>query len=251
MVGLLAAGICRDIEVIVLDKDGTLTDFNSVWGQRYVNCVDAVVEGAHGDSSLRASLYRALAINAADGCILQDNPIVSVKITDKGIIVATVLHQFGVAWEQAQSIVAERMLPILTQSPQPHQTKGIGNVKERVWSWKTAGLRLAIATNDNQTGTLAELSHLGIDDAIDMIVCADSGMDSKPSPAALLHIAKRLGAMPNRLAMVGDTATDLLAGRSAGAGMVVGVLSGLGTHGHLAPLADAIVTDIHGLTTAS
>jgi phosphoglycolate phosphatase-like HAD superfamily hydrolase len=251
MVELLAADVCREIEVIVLDKDGTLTDFNSVWGQRYVNCVDAVLEDAHGDSSLRAALYRALAINSADGRILLDNPIVSVKIADKGIIVASVLHQFGVPWERAQSIVAERMLPILTQSPQPHQTKGIGNVKERVWSWKSAGLRLAIATNDNGAGTLAELNHLGIVDAIDVIVCADSGMDSKPSPAALLHIAKRLGTMANRLAMVGDTTTDLLAGRSAGVGMVVGVLSGLGTHGHLAPLADAVVAGIHELTAAS
>jgi HAD superfamily hydrolase (TIGR01509 family) len=251
MVALLAADIRREIEVIVLDKDGTLTDFNSAWSQRYVNCVDAVVEGARGDSSLRAALYRGLAINAADGRIQQDNPIVSVKIADKGIIVATVLHQFGFGWEKAQSIVAERMLPILSQSPHPHQTKGIGNVKARVRSWKSSGLRLAIATNDNRARTLAELSHLGIADAIDVIVCADSGMDSKPSPAALLHIAKQLGVMPNSLAMVGDTVTDLRAGRSAGVGMVVGVLSGLGTHGHLAPFADTVVANVHGLTAAS
>jgi hypothetical protein len=37
------------------------------------------------------------------------------------------------------------------------------------------------------------------------------------------------------------------AGRSAGAGFVVGVLSGLATASHLAPLADAIVPDVHAV----
>src|SRR5262245_61667645 len=56
MVHVTAGGACRDVDVVVLDKDGTLTDFHSAWGARYARCVAAVVEAAHGDNALRAAL---------------------------------------------------------------------------------------------------------------------------------------------------------------------------------------------------
>jgi phosphoglycolate phosphatase len=251
MARIAAGGVCREIDVVVLDKDGTLTDFHSAWSVRYTRSVSAVVEAARGDDALKGALYRTLAINAADGRFLQDCPIVSVKIADKAIMVAAVLHLSGVEWSEAQAIVAEHMLPALTAPSEPHQICGIGNIRERVRAWKSAGLHVAIATNDNRAGTLAELRLLGIDRMVDAIVSADeSGLASKPAPDGLLHIAQTLGVAANRLAMVGDTATDMLAGRSAGAGLVIGVLSGLATADHLAPLADAVVPDIHALCVA-
>src|SRR5262245_20757707 len=249
MAHVMAGGLRRQIDVVVLDKDGTLTDFHRAWGGRYARSVAAVLVAARGDDALKAALYRTLAINAAHGRFLQDCPIVSVKIADKAIMVATVLHQWGLDWSKAQTIVAEHMVPILTAPSEPHQICAIGNVQERVRRWKSAGLHVAIATNDNRAGTLAELRLLGIDEAVDAIVSADDAdLGSKPAPDGLLHIARTLGVAADRLAMVGDTATDMRAGRSAGVGLVVGVLSGLATADHLAPLADAIVPNIHAVS---
>jgi phosphoglycolate phosphatase len=251
MTHVIAGGACREVDVVVLDKDGTLTDFHTAWGGRYARSVSAVVEAARGDYALKAALYRTLAINASDGRFLQDRPIVSVKIGDKAIMVATVLHQFGLEWQEAQAIVTSHMLPVLTAPSERHQIQGIGNVQERVRTWKSAGLRVAIATNDNRAGTLAELRLLGIDDVVDAIVSADDAdLASKPAPDGLLHIARTLDISANRLAIVGDTTTDMLAGKSAGAGLVIGVLSGLATAVHLAPLADAVVPDIHAVSVS-
>jgi phosphoglycolate phosphatase len=249
MANVMAGAACREIDVVVLDKDGTLTDFHRAWCGRYASSVAAVVEAARGDDALKAALYHTLAINPADGRFLQDSPIVSVKIGDKAIMVATVLHQSGVDWSRAQAIVAEHMLPILTAPAEPHQICAIGNIQERVRRWKSAALQVAIAANDNRAGTLSALRLLGIDDVVDAIVSADDAdLAPKPAPAGLFHIARTLGVAADRLAMVGDTATDMLAGRSAGVGLVVGVLSGLATADHLAPLADAVVQDIHALS---
>jgi phosphoglycolate phosphatase len=141
------------------------------------------------------------------------------------------------------------MLPVLTAPSEPHQIRGIGDIKERVRIWKSAGLHVAISTNDDRVGTLAELRLLGIDDVVDAIVSADdAGLVSKPAPDGLLYIARTLEVAANRLAMVGDTVTDMLAGRSAGVGLVIGVLNGLATADHLAPLADVVVPDIHALS---
>jgi HAD superfamily hydrolase (TIGR01549 family) len=249
MAQVMAGGVCREIDVVVLDKDGTLTDFHTAWSARYTRSIGAMVKAVRGDNVLKAALYHTLAINTANGRFLQDSPIVSVKIGDKAVMVATVLHQSGIEWSKAQAIVAEHMLPVLTAPSEPHQIRGIGNILERVRIWKSAGLHVAISTNDNRVGTLAELRLLGIDDEVDVIVSADDvGLASKPAPDGLLHIARTLGFAANRLAMVGDTATDMLAGRSARVGFLMGVLSGLATADHLAPLADVVVPDIHALS---
>jgi phosphoglycolate phosphatase len=43
---------------------------------------------------------------------------------------------------------------------------------------------------------------------------------------------------------VGDSAADLAMGRSAGAGLVVGVLTGVGRRDDLAPLADVVIASV-------
>ena len=44
-----------------------------------------------------------------------------------------------------------------------------------------------------------------------------------------------------RVAVVGDTPADLAMGRSAGAGRVIGVLTGVGGRAELEPLADVVL----------
>jgi phosphoglycolate phosphatase len=66
----------------------------------------------------------------------------------------------------------------------------------------------------------------------------------KPAPDALLHLCGLLGVAPARTAIVGDSPADLQMGRAAGAGLVVGVLSGVGVREELAPYADVILQSI-------
>jgi phosphoglycolate phosphatase len=47
--------------------------------------------------------------------------------------------------------------------------------------------------------------------------------------------------------VVGDNLHDLEMGRAAGAGLVVGVLTGTSEHGDLAPLADRVLESIVAL----
>jgi hypothetical protein len=121
MAQLMAGGVRCDIDIVVLEKDGTLTDFHAAWGGRYARSVAAVVKAARGDNTLKAALYHTLAINAADGRFLLNCPVVSIKIGDKAVMVATVLHRSGIEWSKAQEIVAEHMLPVLTAPSEPQQ----------------------------------------------------------------------------------------------------------------------------------
>jgi phosphonatase-like hydrolase len=63
--------------------------------------------------------------------------------------------------------------------------------------------------------------------AVDAVVCGDDVVNGRPAPDLIFAAMKRTGVTDaRRVIAVGDTVLDLRAGRNAGAGCVVGVLSG-------------------------
>ena len=63
----------------------------------------------------------------------------------------------------------------------------------------------------------------------------------------ILGFCEHAGLEPAAVAMVGDSAHDLDAGRAAGAGLLVGVLTGPATRADLQPMADVVLDDISHL----
>lgn len=100
-----------------------------------------------------------------------------------------------------------------------------------------------MATNDAIAPARAHLSDAGIDGLFDFIAGSDSGHGAKPEPGQMLAFAAASGLAPYRIAMVGDSAHDLHAGRAAGM-ICVGVLTGMAGPDTLAPLADVVLPDI-------
>ena len=63
----------------------------------------------------------------------------------------------------------------------------------------------------------------------------------------VLHLCEIVGVAPARTAVVGDAPADLRMGRAAGAGLVVGVLTGVGGRADLEPLADVVLDSVEAL----
>jgi len=111
---------------------------------------------------------------------------------------------------------------------------------------RARGLRLGLATNDAEAPARAHMEQAGITDLMDMILGCDSGYGGKPAPGMLLAFAHHTGLSPARIAMVGDSRHDLLAGRAAGMHCVA-VLTGIADAADLAPHADVVLPDIDHL----
>ena len=73
-------------------------------------------------------------------------------------------------------------------------------------------------------------------------------MANKPAPDPVLHICRALGLSPARTAVVGDSPADIAMGRAAGAALVVGVRTGMGTDADLVG-ADVTIDSIADLET--
>ncbi|KMN32230.1 phosphoglycolate phosphatase [Chromobacterium sp. LK1] len=81
-------------------------------------------------------------------------------------------------------------------------------------------LPLAVITNKSERLALPLLEQLGLRDHFSLIIGGDTLAEKKPSALPLQHVCQVLGIAPEQMAMVGDSANDVLAARNAGCAAV-------------------------------
>jgi phosphoglycolate phosphatase len=156
----------------------------------------------------------------------------------------SVVEQTGIAPRDAKRIVADAWFvpdPVALARPVGDAARVFAGLRER-------GIRVGVVTSDDRVPTLASLDALGLAPHLDVLVCADDGLPNKPAPDMLLHACRTLNISPQHTLVVGDAVADMQAGRAAGAGLCVGVLSGLSSREILAPYADVIIDTLDALT---
>jgi len=115
---------------------------------------------------------------------------------------------------------------------------------------RAGGRRIGVTTTDDRAPTDATLRALGVRAAVEAMVCGDDGFPMKPAPDAVFALCQALASEPGRVAVIGDSPADLAMARAAGAALVVGVLSGVGTVADLAT-ADVVLGSVSGLLQPS
>jgi phosphoglycolate phosphatase len=82
---------------------------------------------------------------------------------------------------------------------------------------RAAGVRVACVTNKESRLTQRLLDHHGLTEAFDLVIGGDTLPQKKPHASVLQHVSATLEVPMARLAHVGDSATDVMAARNAGA----------------------------------
>jgi phosphoglycolate phosphatase len=108
---------------------------------------------------------------------------------------------------------------------------------------RTDDRRIAVVTTDDRAPTDATLRALGVRELVEALVCGDDGFDVKPAPDAVIAVCHAFRTEPSRVAVLGDTPSDLAMARAAGAGRVIGVRSGVGSTADLGD-ADVIIDSV-------
>jgi phosphonatase-like hydrolase len=104
---------------------------------------------------------------------------------------------------------------------------GIEGAEELFRELRDYGVKIALTTGFSRATQNALLDALGWADLIDLTLCPEDAGRGRPFPDLNLTALLRAGATSvSGMVVVGDTASDMLAGVNAGAGLVVGVLSG-------------------------
>ncbi|HET8786297.1 MAG TPA: HAD-IA family hydrolase [Candidatus Limnocylindrales bacterium] len=235
------ADLLDGIELIVFDKDGTLIEFHLMWAGWVANLASDLE--ARTGLELRDGLFDLLGVDRSTGEVkwhglLAATPMARIRdaveahVAEAGAGLGGASAALAAAWNAPDPVALARPvtdLPALFARLRPRVS------------------RFAVATSDDREPTERTLAALGVAGEFATLACADDGHRGKPAPDAVLGICARLGVPPARTAVVGDSPADLHMGRSAGAGRVIAVLTGVGDEATLAPLADVVLPSIEDL----
>lgn len=232
------------IDVVVLDKDGTLIDFDAMWGgwaRELGHRLDAAVR-----RPVAADVFAAIGFDPSTGRVTPAGPLATATMRDIESVVATVLRRW------CPSIpAARRATEVAWFVPDPAALAVPLADLPALFGALRAGdrRRLAVVTTDDREPTDATLRALRVREAIAAMVCGDDGFAMKPAPDPVFAVCHALRTETDRVAVVGDTPADIAMGRAAGAGLVIGVRSGVGSDRELAA-ADVIVDGVADLVRA-
>ncbi len=96
------------------------------------------------------------------------------------------------------------------------QTRPYAGIPELLDALAAAGMRMAVLSNKPDEFTLRCVGELLPRWNFDAVVGASARFAHKPDPGAALHIAGEMGIAPEEFLYIGDTATDMQTGKSAG-----------------------------------
>ncbi|KPF45674.1 HAD family hydrolase [Rhizobium sp. AAP43] len=221
------------ISGILFDKDGTLLDFDASWGP--VNRKVATF-AADGDAELADRLLAACGMDPVTGAITPDSLFASGNTREiaEGMAAAGSTLTLDVLVPRIDDFFAEAAeLSVAVTDLLP--------LFERLHA---RGLRLGIASSDNERSIRVAAERFGILGFLDYVAGYDSGHGAKPEAGMVLGFCAKTGLSPHQVAVVGDNNHDLLMGHAAGAGLKVGVLSGTGTRQTLEQHSDMVLADI-------
>ncbi|HEV8488175.1 MAG TPA: HAD family hydrolase [Candidatus Limnocylindrales bacterium] len=226
------------IDLVIFDKDGTLIDFDAMWGPWVVELVGRL-ESLTG-RRLAAGFLEDLGYDSTAGRTIAGGPLAATPMARLYELTAELLIDAGVEEGPARAALARAWEP-----PDPVAlARPVTELRPLFVALRAAGRRLAVATTDDRRPTERALAALGVADLVDALACADDGLPVKPSPEMVWTVCQALGVEPARAAIVGDSPADLAMGRAAGVGLVVGVLSGVGSRADLEPYADLVLASV-------
>ena len=218
---------------ILFDKDGTLLHYDASWGP--VNREAARIASG-GDADLEMRLLQAGGMDPVSGHTRADSLLAAGNAAE----IAAGFVSAGAPMDVAD--LTRQLDALFVRSAE--YSVPVTDLAAFFGALKARGLKLGIASSDNEEAIRQTAIRFGFIDHVDFICGYDSGFGVKPKPGMFLKFCEVVGLDPAQVAMVGDNNHDMHMGEAAGAGIKVAVLTGTGSRQTLSTAADLCLDDI-------
>jgi phosphoglycolate phosphatase len=222
------------IKGILFDKDGTLIEFDGLFGNTYSKIMQ--VHFGHSEEEALAMLVDT-GFEPETGTCRGGSPMASEPL---GQIVRLWWPHLSEAEHKARArVINENFDREAAQKPKP--VADLNTVFDQL---RAAGYILGVATNDVEAAAFAHMTEIGVVDHFELLIGADSVKAPKPHGNMIKLFCQETGLEPHEIAMVGDNSHDMNEARAGGAGLAIGVLSGNSNMQDLTPLADHVISSV-------
>ncbi len=248
MTGIEVKGKRIPCHLVIFDKDGTLVDFTATWVPLIRKRVDFLLRALGRNGELGATLLKHWGIDPESGRIDPRGPCPVSPRSDEIVIGTMVLYQRGYPWDESKQRVTQAFDQADAATDRKKMMRPIEGIQSLLHDLKRRGVSVALATSDERRDTEAVLCSLGLENAFDMILCAEEINPPKPHPETIFTICRKLSIPPRETIMIGDTVTDMVMGKRAEVALTVGIVEGGVTpREELEKVADVVLDSIRDL----
>jgi phosphoglycolate phosphatase len=223
------------VRAVLFDKDGTLFDFNATWMPLYRETASEV---AGGDDKLALRLLTESGYDEVTKRLDPHSPLAAgtnaeiaeiwARVSDGEWSVARLTRRFDANFAKSME---------MRPTPVTDLASLFGRLKAR-------GLKIGVATMDSHAAAHAAIETFELVGLVDFACGYDSGHGHKPGPGMVHAFCRAVDLPEKEIAVVGDTPHDMHMARAAGAGLAIGVLTGVSPREVLADHADRVLNSI-------
>lgn len=186
------------VRLIIFDKDGTLIDNNVLFSPS----VETMLRRLSYDEKEMKKIAKYIGYDLKNKKFLPEGFIASQPLRVSAKMIS---HKFKIPEDEIMKSFP--LLKINKKTIKPYV-----NLHSLFQFFKDEGIKIAMNTSDGRKNTEKCIDILGIREYLDMVVCGDDGIPTKPAPDTINHICNTLGVSPRQTYMVGDTQADIDSG---------------------------------------
>ena len=216
----------ENIDHVLFDKDGTITDCHLYWGQIIKLRAEALCTVFDLPFELNTAIQLMMGFDSHLNKLLPQGPIAikSRKEVIETLVSRLYCHNSLITYDSVDTLFKE-IHPQFLESADKYIVELPGSMK-LIKDLSQYGVSISMVTSDSTEAAIRALQYLNVADYFQYIIGGNQDFGPKDNGHAATYICNKLHASPARSIVIGDTSTDSQMALNAGISKTILVATG-------------------------
>lgn len=236
------------IEGVILDKDGTILQFEPFWGTWAKVMSDTLLVFLKQQYPMlnqevfgfdRFNLLQTNEKRDYD----PDSPLAICSMNELDTILSWQLYLRGLPWSETKHILKQCQIITNQKIDEIRPVYPVKGLVKFLKNCQSVNIPAAIVTADDMKSALKQISWMDIGRFFSSVIGEDQVKNGKPDPTMVLLTCQKLNIKPSDIAVIGDTQADIEMGKNAGAAVTIKIGKEATHNNKYLTYADEVITD--------